>query len=366
MTNEKLYAIALSYLSGVGPIRARRLLARAGSFEGCFRLTTTDYAELKLPRLAIEQIDNGSALAAAEQEARFVERHHIRVLDCLDADYPRRLEELADGPVVLYTRGNADLSPTRTVAIVGTRKPTPHGTATCEALVAELKTYGVTVFSGLAYGVDIIAHRACLREGLPTVGVLAHGLGEIYPASHKASAAEMLERGALVTEYPSGMRSRREYFPQRNRVIAGMSDAVIVIESGEAGGSMITAKLAEGYHRALFAVPGRLSDAQSKGCNLLIRSQRASLLESAKDIAFHLGWDGAAAQASPPQQQLSLQSFTEIERSVVTLLQRSVNLDIDSISSQASLGNSQLAATLLELEFRGVVRSLPGKRYMLS
>ncbi len=366
MEDEKIYAIALSYLSGVGPIRARKLLAAAGSFEACFRLEPSDYAQLKLPRAAMEQLSNRGVLAAAEKEARFVEQHDIEVLDCLDEQYPARLEELGDSPVVLYKRGNGDLSPQRTVAIVGTRKPTSHGIVAAERIVEDLQAYGACIVSGLAYGVDIVAHRAALTRGLPTYGVLAHGLGEIYPSSHKATAIEMLETGALVTEYPSGMRSRREFFPQRNRVIAGLADAVIVVESAVEGGSMITAKLCEGYNRALFAVPGRLTDPMSQGCNLLIRSQRASLIESGKDIAFHLGWDRDGRPAAVPTKQLSLESFTDIERSVVTLLQQEVNLDIDTISYRASLDCSQLAGTLLELEFRGVVRALPGKRYTLS
>ncbi len=368
MKDEQLYAIALSYLHGVGPIRARKLLAAAGSFRACFELDSATYTRLKIPQAAIDQLLDGRVLAAAEKEARFVERHEIEVVDCLDDAYPRRLDELADAPVVLYKRGNAGLSPQRTVAIVGTRKPTPHGVAACERLVEELQTYRATVISGLAYGVDIVAHRAALARGLPTFGVLAHGLGEIYPSGHKGTAVEMLRDGALVTEYPSGMRSRREFFPQRNRVIAGLADAVVVIESAEEGGSMITAKLCEGYNRALFAVPGRTSDAMSRGCNLLIKSQRASLLDCAKDIAYHLGWehDGRKSGGAEAAQQLQLESFSPIEQSVVSLLQQEINMDIDTISHRASLESGQLASTLLELEFRGVVRALPGKRYTLS
>ncbi len=365
MQDETLHAIALSYLSGVGPIRARKLLAVAGSFQACFALDESTYAQLKLPAVAYEQIRDRKVLAAAEREARFIEHHEIEVLDCLSEGFPKRLDELPDSPVVLYKRGSADLSPARTIAVVGTRKPTPHGVAACERIVEELEPYGVTVISGLAYGVDIVAHRAALNCGAPTFGVLAHGLGEIYPSSHKATALDMLHQGALVTEYPSGMRSRREFFPQRNRVIAGLSDAVVVIESAEQGGSMITAKLCEGYNRALFALPGRTVDPMSKGCNTLIKSQRAALLESGKDIAYQLGWDGAPG-AVAPQVQLQLESFTPIERSVVDLLQQGVSMDIDTISHRASLGSGQLASTLLELEFRGVVRALPGKRYTLS
>ena len=370
MHTETTYAIALSYLSGVGPVRARKLLALAGSYEACFGLSDAEYRQLKLPATTRQQLKERGVLTAAEREMRFVEQHGIRVVDCLHEDYPQRLAELPDAPLVLYQRGNASLAPRRAVAIVGTRKITAQGRATCERLVEELSAYGVTVLSGLAYGVDIVAHRASLRHGAPTVGVLAHGLGEIYPAAHRATAAEMLHEGALVTEYPSGMRSRREFFPQRNRVIAGMSDAVIVIESGATGGSMITAKLAGDYYRALFAVPGRVTDPMSRGCNELIKTQRANLIESARDVAFHLGWGGRGADSQEAgfgvAAELPLQSFSPIEKSVVDLLKLEVELDIDTISHRSSLDSGQLAGALLELEFRGVVRALPGKRYTLS
>lgn len=367
MTTETTYAVALSYLGGVGPVRARKLLATAGSYEACFDLSERQLRELKLPPGATRQILERGVLAAAEREMRFVEQHGIEVVDCLSPAYPQRLSELPDAPIVLYQRGRGSLVPRRSVAIVGTRKVTAQGRATCERLVEELSDYGVTVLSGLAYGVDIVAHRASLRLGAPTIGVLAHGLGEIYPAAHRDTALDMLERGALITEYPSGMRSRREFFPQRNRVIAGMSDAVVVVESGETGGSMITAKLAGDYYRALFAVPGRTTDAMSRGCNMLIKTQRAHLVETAADVAFHLGWP--SGKSSPPQDttlELPLASFSPIEKSLVDLLKLDVEMDIDTISHRSSLDSGQLAGALLQLEFRGIVRALPGKRYTLT
>ena len=370
MDTELTYAIALSYLSGVGPVRARKLLALAGSYEACFELPDAAYRQLKLPAATLTQLKERGVLSAAERETRFIEQHGIRVVDCLSPDYPQRLSELPDAPLVLYQRGNGSLAPRRSVAIVGTRKVTAQGRATCERLVEELSAYGVTILSGLAYGVDIVAHRASLRYESPTIGILAHGLGEIYPAAHRATALEMLEAGAVITEYPSGMRSRREFFPQRNRVIAGMADAVIVVESGEKGGSMITAKLAGDYYRALFAVPGRVTDPMSRGCNALIKTQRAHLIDSAQDVAFHLGWGGtrgAAPEASGENAaELPLQSYSPIEKSVVDLLKAEVEMDIDTISHRSSLDSGQLAGALLELEFRGVVRALPGKRYTLS
>ena len=368
MNPETHYAVALSYLQGVGPVRARRLLAEAGSFAACFALSAADYARLKIPPTAIEQLCSKSVLATAEREVEFVAKHQIEIIDCLSADYPRRLEDMPDAPLLLYKRGRAGLSPKRAVAIVGTRKPTPYGIAACERLVGELAQYGATVLSGLAYGVDIAAHEASLRAGVPTTAVLAHGLGEVYPSIHRATAIRMLETGALVTEYPSGLRSRKEFFPQRNRVIAGLADAVVVIESGREGGSMITAKLAGEYNRPLFALPGRNGDPMSAGPNHLIKAQQAHLLEGAHDLAYLLGWakPSGAPQARPPEPPALFETFSPVEASVVALLQQAAELDIDSISHQASLGSGQLASTLLDLELRGVVDALPGKRYRLS
>ncbi len=366
MTTETLSAVALSYLNGVGPIRARRLLAQAGSFENCFKLDREQYEALKIPIPAIEQLLSKSVLATAEREVDFIERHEIEVIDCLSEDYPRRLEDMPDAPLVLYKRGRAGLSPKRAVAIVGTRQPTPHGKEACDRLVDELAKYGANVLSGLAYGVDIAAHKACLRVGLPTMAVLAHGLGEVYPSAHRSTAAEMLDNGALITEYPSGMRSRREYFPQRNRVIAGLCDAVIIIESGREGGSMITAKLAEEYNRPIFALPGRTSDVASAGPNHLIKTQRAHLLEGAADLAYLLGWASPKEKPARTQSATLFEVFTPIEDSVVKLLQKDAELDVDIISHRTSLDSGQLASTLLELELRGVVRALPGKRYSLT
>ena len=366
MNREKIHAIALSYLSGIGPIRARRLLLQAGSFEGCFELTEEEYRQLEIPASTIDALIKKGSLAAAEREADFVERHEIEVLDLLDERFPSRLEEMPDCPFVIYTRGRGDLQPKRSIAIVGTRQPTVHGRAFCHELIEQLAGYEVTIVSGLAYGIDIAAHQACVELGVPTIGILAHGLGEIYPSAHKSVALKMLEQGALMTEYPSGMRSRKEYFPQRNRLVAGLSDAVVVIESGLTGGSMITAQLAEGYARPVFAVPGRPSDTRSEGCNMLIKSHRAELLNNADDLAYHLGWKKLSRKPRTLDQQPSLFStFTPIEQQVVELLKKNFELDLDSLAHQGALETGKLATTLLELEFRGIVRSLPGKRYSL-
>ena len=366
MDYEKQCAIALSYLSGVGPIRAKKMLVRAGSFAEAVRLDAAELVELKVPAKAIEQLVSGWAMQQAEREVAFAKTNGVRVYDCLDEAYPKRLADLPDSPLVLYVRGDRDLNALRTVGIVGTRKPSPHGRHFCEQLVEQLSDYGVTVISGMAYGVDIAAHEACLRTKTPTFAVMAHGLNEVYPSAHRASAAEVMKRGALVSEYPSGLRSRKEFFPQRNRIIAALSDAVVVVESARRGGSMITATLANGYARPVFAVPGRVADKASQGCNELIKTNRANLLESAHDIAYLLGWHGRKRSVAEAKTGSLFEDVPPDERRVLNLLDGADALDVDTLLLRSELPSGQLAGVLLSLELKGSVRALPGKRYAIT
>lgn len=365
-SEENRCAVALSYLTGVGPIRARKLLAYAGGFTEVLNLDKDALVELGIPAKAITQIEEGSVLRAADEELRFLEANEVKMMDCLDDDYPKRLLDCGDGPTVLYYRGQATINPARTVGIVGTRKVTSQGISFCEELVDQLRDYNVTVMSGLAYGVDITAHNACLRAKIPTIGVLAHGLGEIYPTAHRHTAKAMQANGGLMSEYPSGLRSRKEFFPQRNRIIAGMSDALIVIESGKRGGSMITANLAIGYHKPVFAVPGRLRDPMSEGCNELIKTHKGHLLQSVEDIGYILGWKPKDQGQPTGRTNLLFQTLSEEEQRLVDLIQSVDDIDIDTLSLKLEVSNGTLAGTLLELEFKGVLRSLPGKRYTLA
>jgi len=365
-SEENRSAVALSYLSGVGPIRARKLLAHAGGFAEVIKLEKAELIELGIPAKAIAQIEEGSALRAADEELKFLESHGVRMMDCLDEAYPKRLLDCGDGPVVVYYRGEATINPSRTVGIVGTRKITSQGISFCEELVDQLRDYNVTIVSGLAYGVDITAHNASLRADIPTIGVLAHGLGEIYPSAHRATAKAMQSNGGLLTEYPSGLRSRKEFFPQRNRIIAGMSDALVVIESGKRGGSMITANLAIGYHKPVFAMPGRLKDPMSEGCNELIKTHKGHLLQSVEDIGYILGWKPKDRGQPTGRTNLLFQSLNEQEQRVVDFIQSVDDVDVDTLSLRLEMHSGTLAATLLELEFKGILRSLPGKRYALA
>ena len=367
MTKEQISAIALSYLNGVGPIRAKRMLAKAGSFEAVFELTDETLSELGISEAAQRALRDGTVVKLAERELELIARYDVQVIDCLSEAYPRRLSELADSPIVLYYRGTAKLDSRRTVGLVGTRKPTVHGRDACERLVEELSEYSVTTISGLAYGVDVTAHEASLRLGVPTIAVLAHGLAEIYPTAHRHVAQRMLEAGGgLLTEYPCGLRSRKTFFPQRNRIIAGLSDAVVVVESAQRGGSMITADLAAGYHTPVFAFPGRNRDAMSAGPNHLIKSHKAHLLQSASDIGYILGWQANDEGAATGRANLLFQTFEPEEQRIIDALKEHDDLDLDTLALRSELLNGELAAHLLELEFKGAIRHLPGKRYALA
>ncbi|NBC07918.1 MAG: DNA-protecting protein DprA [Bacteroidetes bacterium] len=362
---DLLYRVALTFIPKVGAVTARNLMSYCGSARAVFEARQREL--LKIPGVGAQVADNirsKTALQAAEQEIRFMQQQGIQPVFYLDDDYPRRLKHLPDSPPLLYYRGQACLNPERCVAIVGTRKPTPLGVRHCEELVEGLKAYGVTVISGLAFGIDVAAHRAALQHELSTIGVVAHGLSRIYPPQHRSVAYRMVqENGGILSEYPSDTRPDRERFPMRNRIIAGLCDALVVVETRRRGGSMISAKMANDYHKDVFAVPGRLNDRQSEGCNLLIKSHQAALMESVEDLAYVMRWD-KADQASGVQTRLFV-DLSEAEERIVALLRDQELLSIDHLTQLTQRTNSELVRLLLELEFKGVVQSLPGKQYML-
>jgi len=361
---DLLHQVALTFIPKVGAVTARNLISYCGSAAAVFEATRQSL--LKIPGVGPQIADSilqAEVLELAEQEIGFMERHGIEAIFYLDEAYPQRLKYLPDSPPLIYYRGNASLNPERSVAIVGTRKPSPQGLRFCEELVEGLLPYGVTIISGLAFGIDVAAHRACLELGLPTLGIVAHGLGKVYPPQHQSVARSMMDQGGLLSEYPSGTLPDRERFPMRNRIIAGLCDALIVIETQRKGGSMISAKMANDYNKDVFAVPGRIKDRCSEGCNLLIKSHQAALIESAEDLAYVMRWE----KATKPK-QVQTQLFVELneeEGAIVQLLRQQELMSIDQLTSLTQRSNSELAAILLELEFKGVVQSLPGKQYML-
>lgn len=363
-----IHRIALAMLKGIGPVNARKLVAYCGGVDALFTDKAVRRSLEKVPGIGpalAASIRSSSGLHAAERELAYVRRHGLRMLFYSDADYPRRLRPCEDAPVLLFVKGNAELDNGRSVAVVGTRMPTEQGKRACTELVEGLAASGALIVSGLAYGIDIVAHRAALANGLPTVGCLAHGLDRLYPGAHASTAQEMCAQGALVSELPSGSPFAPGNFPARNRVIAGLSDATIVIESGNKGGSLITADIANSYDREVMAFPGRASDAKSTGCNRLIRDNKAHLITGAEDVVKLMGWEPRAKR--PVGEQVPLfEGLLPEEQALLAVIRAKGKVDIDVLCNESHLAPHAAASLLLGLEFNGVVRALPGKVYALN
>jgi len=365
MTDQLHHQIALTFLPQVGAVTAKTLVSYCGSAADVFRASRREL--LKIPGIGpgiADAVLNNTALQEAEQELRFLEQNNVEAIFYTDERYPARLRQNADCPAMLFFKGSSVelLQAKRIVAIVGTRQPTDYGKAICEEFVENLQAYQALIVSGLAFGIDITAHRKAAGIGLPNIAVLGHGLGSIYPSQHRQTALQLIENGGLLSEYPHKVRPDREHFPMRNRIIAGLCDALLVVETAATGGSMITAELACQYERDIFAVPGRLRDPKSAGCNKLIRTHRAKLIETAADLAASQNWD-TAGQARQTQLPLDL---SPAESTLVDLLKQRPEIPIDELSLATEQSPGALAALLLGLEFKGVVRTLPGKRYVLA
>ena len=363
---EVLYRIALTLLPNVGPVVARALHQYCGSAEAVFKEKKRILA--KIPGVGAKRIAKAfrePVMEAAEKELRFVEKHKVEALFYTDEAYPKRLLQCPDAPALLYFKGCCSLNAPRQIAIVGTRSSTPYGEEVTQQLIKDLSEEKITVVSGLAYGIDICAHEAALKQGLPTIGVTAHGLDRIYPPVHRSTAGRMLKQGGLLTEYPSGTNPDRENFPSRNRIVAGICDAVIVVEASGKGGALITAELAQGYNRDVFAVPGRVNDPYSKGCNDFIRENKAALLTSAQDLIWMMGWTDQKNPVAKVHQTVLFTDLSPEEEIIVRILKEQGESGIDAISLVAGLSFSKLANCLLQLEFKGVVKLRPGKRYAL-
>ena len=366
---EQIYSIALTMVPGIGHIGAKHLIDGMGNAVDVFRLRKEISERIpEVSQRVIEALDCPQAVLRAEQEYEFIRKNRISCLSFHDEAYPSRLRECEDAPVVLFFKGNADLNSLHILNMVGTRNATDYGTQICASFLRDLKALcpDVLVVSGLAYGIDIHAHREALANELPTVGVLAHGLDRIYPHVHRKTAVDMLEKGGLLTEFLSGTNPDRHNFISRNRIVAGMCDATIVIESAEKGGSLITAELAEGYHRDCFAFPGRMSDEYSKGCNRLIRDNKASLLLSAEDFVQAMGWNMQTTLSEKVSVQRSLFiELSEEEQKIVAILEKLGNLQINSLVVEADIPVNKMTAPLFELEMKGVIRVLAGGMYQL-
>jgi DNA processing protein len=365
--NEKLiYQIALSMIPGVGGVLARNLVAYAGSVENIFRESVNTLKKIPgIGEVNARRIKNKEVFKRAEKELEFIQNKNIGVIFYTDKNYPRRLKNCADAPVLIYTQGDMNLDMERVVSVVGTRNATDYGKQVCDELIRQIseRNYSVLIVSGLAYGIDIHAHKSALKYGLPTVGVVAHGLDKLYPSLHKEIALKMLENGGILTDFPSETKIDPPNFLRRNRIIAGLADATLVIESAEKGGALVTADIAFSYNRDVFAFPGRAGDMYSQGCNKLIRNNGASLITGIDDLEFFMGWERTDKEKIV--QPSLFVDLTAEEEKVVNLLKENGTLFIDQISAEMGLPVSRTSAMLLNLEFKNVLVALPGKMYKL-
>lgn len=365
---EIIHTIALTQVPGIGCAWGRNLLQAAGSAINVFR-NRKDLPD-SLPGIndrIVNVLDCPEAIGRAEQEYEFAQKKHIECLTINDNRYPSRLKECNDAPIILFYKGSVDLNADRVINMVGTRNATDYGKQLCMDFLQELHhTYpNVLVVSGLAYGIDIQAHRAALQHGFSTVGVLAHGLDRIYPTVHRKTAIEMLNQGGLLTEFLSGSNPDRHNFVSRNRIVAGMCDATIVVESASKGGSLITAEIANGYNRDCFAFPGRVTDLSSAGCNQLIRDNKASLVLSAHDFIQQMGWD----MKENKNRQTQLPLFPELsdeEQLIISTLEKEGAMQINTLTVDCDIPIYKMNSILFELEMKGFVRALAGGMYQLN
>lgn len=360
---ELYQALRLLEVPGIGSSTAIQLVKHFKSFNNIFKASLkklTDIEGLGLPRAT--GIKKYVPSKAIEKEIQFIQKHNIQYHLHNDVSYPKSIKDINDAPLILYSKGNINFEHPRKIAIVGTRDYTEYGRQVTEQIIQELQAYDVQIVSGLAYGIDIIAHRKAVQLGIPTIGFLAHGLDRIYPAAHKGTAQQMLENGGLVTEYTSGTNPDKTNFPMRNRLVAGYADIVLVIESKDKGGALITAKLATSYNREVAAIPGNIYSEASAGCNYLLQTQIAHLVRNGEEIANLMNWitqDKVITQAK---------LFTELntkEQQIVDILRIKSPMHIDEIMLKSNEQYSSLAATLLSLEMQSIIKPLAGKLYQL-
>ncbi|MGB3006143.1 MAG: DNA-processing protein DprA [Chitinophagaceae bacterium] len=367
MHSELIYQLSLTMVPNIGPVQAKILLQQCDA-EEIFHAKKSFLEKIEgIGPVRADSIKRFDGFYRAEEEIKFIEKYKIKPLFLTDAAYPKRLLNCYDSPTMLFYKGEADLNTSKTIAIIGTRKHTEYAKQVTEKLVKELTSNNISIISGLAFGVDAIAHKAAIKNQLPTVGVLAHGLDQLYPAEHAGLAKDMIKHhGGLLTEFRSKTKPDKHNFPTRNRIVAGMSDATIVIETDRKGGSMITAELANGYNKDVFAVPGRVSDTKSSGCNYLIKSNKAMLLTDAKELLEVMGWEKRTRKSeSKVQKQLFIELSAD-EKNIVNILKEKKSVSIDEINLKSGLSSSAVAAAILNLELQNVIVSLPGKLYQLS
>lgn len=365
MSDEKLYQVALKFIHGIGDVNAKQLVSYCGSASQIFKVPKSKLEKIPgIGKKTIESLTSSSVLTKAEEVIKACDTKGQKILFYTDSEYPSRLKLANDSPITICTKGNGNFNQQKVIAIVGTRKATEYGKSTTEKIVEQLKNHNALIVSGLAYGIDIAAHKAAIEFGLPTIGVLAGGLDKVYPAAHKKYLKGMLENGGLVSEKFPGTTPEAHFFPARNRIIAGMADAVIVVEAAEKGGALITAEIAHSYDRDVFAVPGDLNNAQSMGCNKLISRQKAHIFSDISDVEYLLNWDIDQKSEVTKKQVFDIDAFIGDDRKIIeVLLQFKSGLALDELCWKSNVPISQAVTILLNLEFDGLVKVLPGKKF---
>lgn len=369
---EKLYYVALGMIPNIGGSYAKQLISYCGGAKAIFK--KKKHQLLKIPGVgasiaeAIQQTDLLAILKKADAELEFCFKEDIAIITYNEKAFPQRLNHCSDAPYLIYVKGNANLNAERMLSVVGTRNATSYGRKTTEDFIADIQPSNATIVSGLAYGIDTYAHKAALSNDLPTVAVLAHGLHTIYPSANRKLAEDIVANGgALITEFRNGQKPDKQNFPSRNRIVAGMCQGTLVVESAAKGGALITAEIAQSYNRDVFAVPGKVQDKYSIGCNNLIKRNVAAMVTSGKDVLTLLNWDAENA----PQKQRAIQQslfveLNEMEQTVVDFLSQKIEpLHMDDLSHQLQMPNSTLSANLLNLELKGVIQTAPGNCYQL-
>lgn len=363
MTEDELfYLLALQRVEGVGDVMAKKLITHCGSADAVFSTKSAQLAAIDgVGSMLLKNIKDKSVFDKATAEMQFIKHNNIKVAYFQDVDYPERLKQCIDGPLLLFSSGAIDLKNRKIISIVGTRQITSYGIDFCRKFMEDLAPLDPVIVSGFAYGVDIVAHQLAIELNLQTIGVVAHGLNQIYPKTHKKYVAKVEENGGFMTEFWSSSNPDKENFVRRNRIVAGMSEATIVIESADRGGSLITANMANDYNRDVFAVPGRVTDKYSQGCNNLIKTQKANVLTSAADLVYILNWE-VQKQVKPVQKQLFV-TLDDDEQLVYDYLLRTGKEVMDIIALHCDFPIYRISGLLLNMELKGLVRPLPGKLF---
>ena len=366
MDSDLIYQVSLTIVPNIGDVHAKALINQFGNAAAIFKAKKKDLEDIEgIGSIRAKSIKEFHNFKLAEDEIAFITKYNITPLFISDKKYPQRLLNCFDSPAILYYKGNADLNSSKILSIVGTRNNNDYGKSVCEKIIEDLADQNILIISGLAFGIDSIAHKSALKNNLKTVGILAHGLDRIYPSQNKLLAKQMIENGGLLTDFRSGTTPDKQNFPKRNRIVAGMSDAVIVIESGLKGGSLITAELANGYNKDVFAIPGRISDLKNEGCNYLIKNNKAALITSADDLLESMNWKEQKKPSQKKQRELFIE-LTADEKIIINILQNQPQVHIDEVYIKSGLNSSCVASALLTLEMQGVVSSMPGKLYKIS